>query len=338
MREASVAPSIVADMVGYLNSTGVEGDAVCAAAGIDPRTLSTRTTRISGKSMALLWSGALAASGDENLGMHATVGASPGALDIVGYAMLTSHTAEDALRRGGRLIRLLNDGLTLSISREGSRTRCHLSMLDTDDEFLRTDPRQVVETILIGIVHQLRMLTQREVIPLAVAMRHAKPAGGDAEHRRLFGIAPQFGASEDSIVIASSDLAHELRSANPALLTAFEAHADAALASLGASDHASIARRAGKEILASLKGEAPDIETVARALAMSPRTLQRGLSSEGTSFRALLDDARRELAVRHLADPQATVAKVAWLVGFAEPSAFHRAYRRWTGQSPRAAA
>jgi AraC-like DNA-binding protein len=69
---------------------------------------------------------------------------------------------------------------------------------------------------------------------------------------------------------------------------------------------------------------------------MSARHLQRGLSSEGTSFQALLDDARRELAVRHLADPGATVANVAWLVGFSEPSAFHRAYRRWTGLSPRA--
>ena len=71
---------------------------------------------------------------------------------------------------------------------------------------------------------------------------------------------------------------------------------------------------------------------------MSGRTLQRHLAAEGTSFQALFDTVRRELAVRHLADPNATVAKVAWLVGFSEAGAFHRAFRRWAGQSPRAAA
>jgi AraC-like DNA-binding protein len=85
-----------------------------------------------------------------------------------------------------------------------------------------------------------------------------------------------------------------------------------------------------------MKGEAPTITMVANAMAMSARNLQRGLAAENTTFQALLDDARRELAVRHLSAPNATVAKVAWLVGFSEPSAFHRAFRRWTGHSPRA--
>ena len=87
-----------------------------------------------------------------------------------------------------------------------------------------------------------------------------------------------------------------------------------------------------------MKGEAPSISGIARAMAMSERNLQRRLAAEGTTFQSVLDAARRELAIRHLSDPGATVAKVAWLVGFSEPSAFHRAFRRWTGQSPRAVA
>ena len=60
------------------------------------------------------------------------------------------------------------------------------------------------------------------------------------------------------------------------------------------------------------------------------------MAAEGTTFQVLLDDVRRELAVRHVCEPNATVAKVASLVGFSEPGAFHRAFRRWTGHSPRA--
>jgi AraC-like DNA-binding protein len=98
-----------------------------------------------------------------------------------------------------------------------------------------------------------------------------------------------------------------------------------------------IAGRVAAEVLARLKGEAPSIDIIARSMAMSARKLQRELAEEGTTFQAVLDEVRRELAVRHLEDPMATVAKVAWLVGFSEPSAFHRAFRRWTGKSPRAA-
>lgn len=334
--EVSVAPAVAADLVGYLRAKGFDGDAVCRRAGLDPADLATRTTRIPGATMAALWREAIAASGDPDLGMHATVEASPGALDIVGYVMLSSRTADEALRRGARLIRLLNDGLTLEITRERLGTRCVLTVLPTGDEFLQHDPRQVVETILIGIVHQLRMLTQRDLLPLSVTMRHARPRTGSAEHERLFKVKPRFGADADEVVIANADLDLPLRSANPALLASFDTLAAAALAALGTRD--AVAGRAAAEIVAALKGEAPTVNVVARALAMSPRKLQRCLAEEGTSFQELLDSVRRELAVRHLADPNATVAKVAWLVGFSEPSAFHRAFRRWTGQSPRAVA
>jgi len=67
---------------------------------------------------------------------------------------------------------------------------------------------------------------------------------------------------------------------------------------------------------------------------MSVRALQESLRSEGISFRDLLEDARRDLALRHLRDPETPVAEVALLLGFSEPSAFYRAFRRWTGATP----
>ena len=149
-------------------------------------------------------------------------------------------------------------------------------------------------------------------------------------------MAPSFGAAEDAVVLDNRDLDVTLRSANPLLLTVFEAHADAALVALDANE--TLGGRVLREIVRQLKGEAPTMPQVAKALAISPRHLQRGLASEGTTFQSLLDDARRELSVRHLSSPNATVASVAWLVGFSEPSAFHRAFRRWTGHSPRATA
>jgi len=67
---------------------------------------------------------------------------------------------------------------------------------------------------------------------------------------------------------------------------------------------------------------------------MSERSLQRRLADEGQTFDALLDELRHELALRYLADKTLAIAEVAFLLGYSEPSAFHRAFKRWTGKTP----
>ncbi|QJR35557.1 AraC family transcriptional regulator [Gemmatimonas groenlandica] len=329
----SVASSLAADLLAYLQTQGIDAGAVSARAGIALRTGEDAPDRVPAAVMAALWREAVAASGDPDLGLHTGESFQPGALDIVGYVMLSSHTASEAIRRGARLMRLLNDSLAVDLEHTAIATRCRVRLLQTAGEDLRVDSRQVIETLLAGLVHQLRLLTGRAVIPLAVQMRHARPNTGTREHARIFGIEPTFDADVDAIDIDHRDLDVPLRSANPQLLAAFESHAEAALDALRTRE--SLSARVLHEIVTQLKGEAPSIPLVAKSLAMSARHLQRGLANEGTTFQSLLDDARRELAVRHLSAPGATVAKVAWLVGFSEPSAFHRAFRRWTGHSPR---
>ena len=84
-----------------------------------------------------------------------------------------------------------------------------------------------------------------------------------------------------------------------------------------------------------LRGGDPSAERVAAALSMHPKTLTRHLRSEGTTFRRLLDELRRQLAERYLRQAGLSVEEVAFLLGYSEASAFHRAFRRWTGRAPR---
>jgi AraC-like DNA-binding protein len=78
-------------------------------------------------------------------------------------------------------------------------------------------------------------------------------------------------------------------------------------------------------------------EKVAQALHVSTRTLHRQLQGEGTTFKGLLEETRRKLAATYLRDEDISVTEIAFMLGFSEPSAFTRAYRRWTGESPSAA-
>lgn len=84
-----------------------------------------------------------------------------------------------------------------------------------------------------------------------------------------------------------------------------------------------------------VRGEAR-LETVARDLAVSPRTLQRRLATGGSSFEALVDDATREIAEKHLRASSLSLAEIAYLLGYSEPAAFSRAFKRWTGTTPHA--
>jgi AraC-like DNA-binding protein len=78
-----------------------------------------------------------------------------------------------------------------------------------------------------------------------------------------------------------------------------------------------------------------DQDAVARALNQSPSTLQRRLRKEGTSYQTLLDSTRRELALHYLREGEHSIADVAFMLGFADQSNFTRAFRRWTGKTPR---
>ncbi len=331
-RETRVAASLLADMAGYLRLRGVDADAVCRRAGLDPALARTPNERVPGARMAAFWDAALAVTGDPDLGLHMAEAFTPGALDIVGYVMLSCPTAHDALRRGARYLRLLNDGLSLDLVPGDGVVTCVLRVHEELDDYVVRAPRQPTETLLAGLLHQARLLTERPLVARAVRLRHPAPTTGAGEHRRIFGVAPQFAAPDYAVVLDAADLARPLRSANPALLAAFERHAADALALLAATD--TLAGRVLAEVVTRLRGEAPPVGAVARALATSVRHLQRGLRAERTTYVAVVDDARRALALRHLSAPDATVAQVAFLLGFSEPSAFQRAFRRWTGQTP----
>lgn len=89
-------------------------------------------------------------------------------------------------------------------------------------------------------------------------------------------------------------------------------------------------------IAEALQNGVPELPALARSLGMSERSLRRRLDELGTSFRDVLDAVRKELALNHVKDRRLSLSEVAFLLGFSEPSTFHRAFKRWTGDTPAA--
>jgi AraC-like DNA-binding protein len=207
--------------------------------------------------------------------------------------------------------------------------------------FRRTEPPRIarlaplVVAAPVGTLTLLRELTgvsDASTTPIEAAFQHPPPANA-ARYQEVLGCPVHFNADELRLVIPRAVFDRPLRRADEQLFDYLERHAQALLERAVERDTASALVR--QTLCARLREGEPRQGDVARALALSERTLQRRLTEEGTSFAAILDEIRAELARMYLGDPNLAVFEVAYLVGYSEPSAFVRAFRRWTGTNPR---
>ncbi|WP_369960332.1 helix-turn-helix transcriptional regulator [Pseudomonas benzenivorans] len=147
----------------------------------------------------------------------------------------------------------------------------------------------------------------------------------------MFQAQLRFNAAHYALLFERADLDTPLPTANEALAQLHDRFAGEYLARFSESRVTHLARQV---LCRQLPQGEPKREAVAQALHLSQRTLQRRLQEEGTSFQQLLDDTRRELAEQYLGQPNLTLLEIAYLLGFADPSNFFRAFRRWFARTP----
>ncbi len=176
-------------------------------------------------------------------------------------------------------------------------------------------------------------LVRRPVPIRSVMLGHEDSGVGVHAYEPFLGARPEFGTGAYALELEGRVADWPIATANNEMLESLDARADQLLGDLGSGR--TVSDRVIRAIGRKLRGEPPKIDDVAKGLAMSPRTLQRALSAEGATYHDLLDRTRRGLAMRYLADSDAVIFEVAILLGFSEPSAFHRAFKRWTGYTPR---
>jgi AraC-like DNA-binding protein len=273
-----------------------------------------------------LWAAAPLLSGDECFGLHAAEHLSPeGAFDVLGYTLHASASVGDAFRRLVRYNRLLHDvaELDLQAGPEEARVVFCLTAEGT--------PRQQAEFSLAVFVNFCRNATGVDVIPVRIEFSHAAPRDL-SEQARVFRCPLLFDKARNALVLPLGVLELPLLGTNPGLCAVLERQLDELVADLPTGE--SVVERVKRLIAAELCGGEPTAEVVARRMRATPRTLHRWLSAEGTSYREILEGLRRTLAVRYLAEERLAIGETAYLLGFSDASAFHRSFKRWTGQTP----
>lgn len=322
-------------ILAYLESHGVSRTRLCDAVGIDPRVLADIEGRVHGSVALALWAEAARRRGRSagvEVGAHAAA-ASP---TLASALVLSAPTLAAGLDRLARFERVFHDAPVITL--------CGLDD-DAEDEDVSISlgsmipgvpaPALPVEFAFSWFVHLARRyLEDTRFAPLEVAFAH-RFRGSARERDRIaeaLGCDVWFATGENTLTVARDDLGRRGASASPHTLHALEAHLMRALESrerdLGAL------RPRVAELVARTLPEIATLESVAELMATSPRTLQRDLGSEGTSFRVVRDEVRAVVARSLLAAAQASVAEVAFATGFADVTSFRRAFKAWTGLTP----
>lgn len=326
-RRVGVSARVVGGVVTAARAVGIDPHPTLRRLGIDPERLEDLETRIPVESEEALWDEMARLSGDPFFGLHAQQHLPAGHGDVLDYAVRSSPTLADAFDVLVRYNRLLHDTAEFELHVGAERARLV--------QRFRSDPvgttRQVADYSLGALVTVCRQLVGADWRPLEIRFRHARPERPE-EYRRFFGRMPQFDCDANEIVFSRSLLGRALATADPYLHRVMRRHAAALLAERPRPE--GIADEVRAALAPHLRGGAPCVRKIAATVGMNARTLQRRLRQEGTSYQYLLEEMRRALALRMLDERRRSVARIAADVGFSEPSAFHRAFKRWTGVSP----
>jgi AraC-like DNA-binding protein len=273
-----------------------------------------------------LWKAIIRRADDPALGLKLVEGFHTRGLGLVGYAMYHSHTLREALRRFERFSHVVSEAIRIRLTEDDATFTITTT---TSRRFDRL--RHPMDARLAILLKVAREITGRPIVPLEVRFDYPRPSE-TREHQRVFGGPLVFDADDEALVLRRSDADLPVGTGDETLGGYLDRLAEEVAASLGR--RGSWIHEVRRTVWEQLCSGQPSVQRIAAELGMSARTMQRRLRDEGVSFSQVLDDLRRAMAERLLRDRELAVYEVAFLLGYSEPSTFHRAFRRWYGVAP----
>jgi AraC-like DNA-binding protein len=317
----------VAPLLNHLDSLGFPEEHSLECLGLDRAAADDLETRLDYRCVERLWQMAVDTTGDPTLPLRAAMLADAAEFGVVTYIFTASPDIRSGFQNTLDLIPLMSTVTGVS--------------LETAEEHLivryRWQPgfeiSQASREYAVGVLIQLSRGVGRSVgglSPQEVRFSYPPPDHADA-YAEILDLPVRFDSGWDGVLFPVSELDAPNPASDPALAEALARHAQKLLAKLPRGDD--LPSRVRHQLASALPFGA-SADQVAEDLGMSARNLRRRLEAEGSSYQVILDEVRCELARRYLAEEGKGVEEVAFALGFSDGSAFHKAFKRWTGESP----
>jgi len=318
------APS-VSSLWRQIEDHGIDAEAIFKKHGVHQSTLFDTSARVSDLVIDRIAVEAAEQSGDTCFGMKEAKYFLPSHIGPLGFAWLASTTLQSALERLQRYIKVIHEKLQLTIDYRQDRLVVSVYVDAPTAWAYHRDTSQ-----LAVLTRMCRFVSGDEWNPKLVTIAHPPPAD-TSYYFQFFRCPVEFNAEMNSLHIDKEQAEKRLSGSNKQLAKLNDHIVVRYLASRSKDD---IVNRVKAAILENLGQGSVTETTIAQALHMSTRNLNRKLSAENTSFKAVLLEIRSGLASQYINDATLTLTEISYQLGFSEISSFSRAYKRWTGQSP----
>lgn len=313
-----------------LRTRRLDAEAAIKVSGIRRASLSKKEGMIPLEKHYALFGHAAEATGDYCYGFNLGVELDPKEAGLIGYIGLSSANLQDAFVNFQRYARIMSNAFTLHLSFEDDV----VSILERSTLAAKTPfgHEQAREFSMAMFVRACRLFTGRNIAPVSVEFVH-KRTGDIGIFKRFFHCPVSFGNASEVIVFKREHLLLPIITADDNLLEVLKGYGDAVL-----KEHSEVGpdfkHQVEHWIIELLpKGEAT-AKIVAMELGVSERTFTRRLSALGLTFKELLADCRKDMALKYLANQDISLKQTAFLLGYSDASAFNHAFKRWTGETP----
>ena len=282
--------------------------------------------RVAASTAMALLRAAEALPGEPDLGLRAAMATDLGDYAVVEYAAVSCGTLGEALEATARYIDLINDAVKYSLEYRG-----HWAVLKISS---RLPFSRAALDFQLGTLYRVGLnWIDADLPPERQVWFGYAPPGDRSTYATVFrGAHVRFNTACTGLAWPAAALKAPLRTADPKLNAVLRRHAERLMADL--NRHETFHDRVRGMIIDGLADGTGTADAIAARLHMSRRTLLRKLEREGTTFKELADNTRRQFAMRYLEAGELDASEIATMLGFAQPSAFHRAFRRWTGTTP----
>lgn len=323
-----VATILVRAVVEAVERAGATRGELLGPLGIDPRRLEQAEGRFDIEEFGRVQSRALELTGDAALGLHMAEQTSETALDLLAHLISHAPTMREALELGAQFGALIIDGAQLTLRDAGPLMTIRYGF----PRVTAASDRMHAEFVLGGLARMARLFCGAQATPALVWFEHDLPVH-HREYARTFGGVERFGQSATSIAFDREVVDRRQLHQHPELYSVLRVEAERKLERV--TQGLRLGDRVRQHLMARPAANIPDMASAARELGMSERSLRRRLADEGTSYRQLVQETLEMSAGRMLRAPNRSIQETAMALGFADAAAFHRAFKRWTGMTPK---
>lgn len=315
-------------LVEELKRRGFPVSKLLAKVDVHPRVLNAENAKLPMDKVVAIFEMAADLTGDDSIGFHFAQSCEPRDGGLTTYVGLSSPTVGDCLVNISRYSRVFSEATEIDVSRlrDEGLLEWHWKLPS------RIKRRQYIEWGATGLIHSVQTFSNRNICPVNIRFKYPRNSNLK-EYEKFFGCELRFGSSVNRTQFRLEDLEVPLLTADSRLHKVLRDHCELVLKQSKAPPD-TLVNKVERLIADRLSKNEATLEVVATELGMSTRTFSRRLTAEGTSFKKVVDDYRRAIALEYLQSDDLNMMQIAFLLGYNEVSSLNHACKRWTGKTP----